>query len=148
MHWLFNGELETIRYVMTDAIVAAFPRAEDYCKRCRLIRTIDTISPPDHEEARALLERLAAEDPHPDVRQLARRIHCNLEERAPLEAELYRLLLVGEDDRGPSRGSRRTAGSAPADGPSRGLEQIGLRLEIRLTGVSSDDVIRAPERLP
>ena len=87
-----DGELETIRYVMTDAIVAAFPRADDYCKRCRLIRMIDTISPPDHEEALPLLERLAAEDPHPDVRLLARRIHSNLEERAPLEAELYRLL--------------------------------------------------------
>jgi hypothetical protein len=123
-----DGALETIRYVMTDAILAAFPRAEDYCKRCRLIRMIDTMSPPDHEEARALHRRLGAEDPHPDVRRLARRIHRNLEDRAPLEAELYRLLQMGEDDRGPSWGPWPTGGYDPADGPLRGLEQSGCGL--------------------
>ena len=123
-----DGQLETIRSVITDAILAAFPRAEDQCKRSRLIRMIDAISPPDHEEALALLERLAAEDPHPEVRLHAERIYYNLKDRASLEADLAnqpwpsdgdhdpRSALAG--DRREGRHTRPSSNSSRPSGPS------------------------------
>jgi len=66
-----DSALMNVRTVITDAILAAFPRAEDDCRRSHLILMLDAISPPDHEEALALLRRLAAEDPDAEVRPLS-----------------------------------------------------------------------------
>ncbi len=120
-----DGQFETLRIVMTDAILAAFPRAEDQCKRSRLIRLIDAISPPDHEEALALLERLAAEDPHPEVRLHAERIHYNLKDRASLEVDLANRPWPSDRDRDPRsalagdrREGRHTRPSSNSSRPS------------------------------
>src|SRR5262245_51869928 len=91
-----DSALMNVRIVITDAIVAAIPRAEDDCKRSNLILVLDAISPPDHEEALALLVRLAAEDPDPGVRSVAALIRRNFEERAVLDAEQERRRLSGE----------------------------------------------------
>src|SRR5690242_19698434 len=73
-----DSALMHVRTVITDAIVAAIPRAEDGCKRSNLLCVLDANSPPDHEEALALLERLAAGDPDPGVRSFAALVRRNL----------------------------------------------------------------------
>jgi hypothetical protein len=142
-----DSALMNLRTVITDAIVAAFPRADDWCKRCRLILMLDNLSPADHEEARALLRRLAAEDPHPKVRPFAAQILQNLEDRAILEEEQERLRQAGEWDRGGPVSALPGCGLRPPDDRRRGREPFDLRLEIRLAGIPSDDVTRVPERL-
>jgi hypothetical protein len=93
-----DSALMHVRTVITDAIVAAIPSAEDDCKRSNLICVLDANCPPDHEEALALLERLAAEDPDPGVRSFAALIRRNFRERAVLDAEQERRRLKGEWD--------------------------------------------------
>jgi hypothetical protein len=127
-----DSALMNVRAVITDAILAAFPRAEDDCRRSHLILMLDAISPPDHEEALALLRRLAAEDPDAEVRPFAAQICRNLEDRSVLEAEQDRLRQMGEWDRGRPISARPACGCRPADGPRREVEPLGLRLEVRL----------------
>jgi hypothetical protein len=141
-----DSALMHVRTVITDAIVAAIPSAEDDCKRSNLICVLDALSPPGHEEALALLERLAAEDPDPGVRSFAALIRRNLEERAVLDAEQERRRLKGDWDRSPSIGIRPDRGCRPADGPRREIEPLGLRLEIRLAVDPGRDVAGVPGR--
>ena len=127
-----DSALMNVRTVITDAILVAFPRAEDDCRTSHLILMLDAISPPDHEEALAMLRRLAAEDPHPNVRPFAAQICRNLEDRAVLEAEQYRVRQMGEWGQGRPISGRPAGGCRPADDPGREVEKLGLRLEVRL----------------
>jgi len=141
-----DSALMHVRTAITDALVATIPRAEDDCKRSNLICVLDANSPPDHEEALALLERLAAEDPDPGVRSVAALIRRNLEERAVLDADQERRRVKGEWKQGPSIDPRPTGGCRPADSARREVEPLGLRLEIRLAVDPGRDVAEVSER--
>jgi hypothetical protein len=141
-----DSALMHVRTVITDAIVAAFPRAEDPCRRDHLIAMLDANSPPDHEEALALLDRLAAEDPDPAVRSVAALIRRNFTERAALEADQYRRPHTGEWKQGPSIDPRPTGGCRPADDRRREVEPLALRLEIRLALEPGRDEAGVAER--
>jgi hypothetical protein len=138
-----DSALMNVRIVVTDAILAAFPRAEDDCRRSHLILMLDANSPPDHEEALALLERLAAEDPHPEVRLLAARIRRNLEDRAALEAEQKEIGQMHGPDPRSAPGPRRGGGGPVAEVTRTGPGPFDLRIEIRLAGNSGEAEARA-----
>jgi hypothetical protein len=87
--------IENTRTLVTDAILAAFPRVECPFIRSRLIGMIDAMSPREHDEALALLERLAAEDPDEYVRLHAEDVYHNLKERDSFEADLTDPVVAG-----------------------------------------------------
>jgi hypothetical protein len=90
-----DAALRDIRYLVTDAIVSAFPRAGDPFERGRLIGLIGAMSPRGHDEALTLLERLADEDPDEDGRLHAEEVLYNMTDRDSLEANLTDPLVAG-----------------------------------------------------
>jgi hypothetical protein len=81
--------LVNIRYLVANAVMAAFPRAETPFHRDRLIHVLDAMSPPEHDASQAFLQRVAAEDPDKDVRIYAEEVYDKLKELEELEPAFW-----------------------------------------------------------
>jgi hypothetical protein len=83
------SHLLSIRYIVADAVMDAFPRAVTTVQRNLLIQVIDGTCPPEDDPTLEFLDQVAAEDPDADVARYAAEVRKKMDRLQGIDDALW-----------------------------------------------------------
>jgi hypothetical protein len=83
------SHLLSIRYIVADAVMDAFPQAMTPVRRNQLLQVIDGTCPPEDDPTLEFLDRVAAEDPDAHVARYAAEVRDKMERLEGIDDALW-----------------------------------------------------------